>query len=123
MKRQRTALDYSHKYVITDHDVSKALGGQQQEAEEPTAEKKMETVLNGFDPVSDLTDRRLLYEVTGIRLYKDEFNDYDSSGSASSDEEREGGHNQQLLDIDYAIMAQYHDIAISESNQVTSIQH
>ena len=73
--------------------------------------------------MGDLTDRRLLYEVTGIRLYKDEFNDYDSSGSASSDEEREGGHNQQLLDIDYAIMAQYHDIAISESNQVTGIQH
>ena len=27
MKRQRTALDYSHKYVITDHDVAQVLGG------------------------------------------------------------------------------------------------
>ena len=105
IKRQRTALNYSYKYVITDHDVAQALGGNQREAEEPTAEKKIETVLSGFDPGSDLTDRRLLYEVTGIRLYKEEFNDHDSSSSASSDEERDAGKNQQLLDIDYAMMA------------------
>ena len=78
-------------------------------------------MLSDFDPESDLTDRRLLFEVTGIRLYKDEFNDHDSSSSVSSDEERDQGHNQQLLDIDYAMMAQYQDIAISASNQVTSI--
>ena len=93
LKRQRTALDYSHKYVITDHDVAEALGGNQKEAEEPVAEKKIETVLSGFDPVSDLTDRRLLYEVTGIRLFKEEFNDRDSSSSASSDDGRDRGQN------------------------------
>ena len=54
--------------------------------------------------MSNLTDRRLLFEVTGIRLYKDEFNDQDSSSSANSDEERDEGYKQQLLDIDYAMM-------------------
>ena len=78
VKRQRTALDYSYKYVITDHDVARDLGGKQKEIQPPSAEKKIETVLGGFDPLSDLMDRRLLFEVTGIRLYKDEFNYHDS---------------------------------------------
>ena len=68
-------------------------------------------------------DRRVLYEVTGIRLYKDEFKDHDISSSENSDEERDESHKEQLLDIDYAMMASYHDSAISESSQVTSIQH
>ena len=52
----------------------------------------------------DPTDRRVLFEVTGIRLYKDEFKDQDS---ASSDDEGDQGSKQQLLDIDYAMMGTY----------------
>ena len=107
LKRQRAALEFSHKYVIADHELAKAQHGQQKEAEEPTMEKKIETVLEGFDPVNDSMDRRMLYDVTGIRLYKDEFNDRDSSSSANSGDEQDQGSRQQLLDIDYAMIGTY----------------
>ena len=64
-------------------------------------------MFEGFDPVNDPIDRRMLYEVTGIRLYKDEFNDHDSSSSANSDDERDQGSKQQLLDIEYEMMGTY----------------
>ena len=107
LKRQRTALDYSHRYVIADHEVAKAQQEVQTEAEEPTAEERIAKVLEGFDPVNDPMDRLVLFEVTGARLYKDEFKDRNSTSSASSDDERDQGSNQQLLDIDYAMMGTY----------------
>ena len=69
-------------------------------------------MLEGFDPVNDPMDRRVLFEVTGIRLYKDEFKDHDSSSSANSDDEQNEGSRQRLLDIDYAMMGVYSDIAM-----------
>ena len=36
-------------------------------------------VLSGFDPEKDERDRRLLYEVTGLRLDNDDFRDQTSS--------------------------------------------
>jgi len=38
-------------------------------------------ILEGFDPENDKMDRRILYEVTGLSLIKDEFLDEDSSDS------------------------------------------
>ena len=107
LKRQRTALDYSHKYVITDHEVAKAQQVQNRTAEEPTTDKRIETVLKGFDPVNDSMDRRMLFEVTGIRLYKDEFNEDYSSSSTNSEGEQDQGSKQQLLEIDYAMIGTY----------------
>ena len=79
-------------------------------------------MLSGFDPVSDQMDRRVLFEVTGIRLYKDEFKDQESSSSANSDDENDWGTKEQLLDIDYAMMGDYPDIAIQDSSANTNIQ-
>lgn len=45
-----------------------------------------EKLLSGFDPDHDVEDRRILYEVTGHRIYQDEFIDEDSSDSSLSDE-------------------------------------
>jgi len=39
----------------------------------------LEALLDGFDPVASDKDRRILFEVTAQRLYKDEFLDDDSS--------------------------------------------
>ena len=94
-------------YVITDQEVAKATQELQTEAEEPTAEEKIRKVLEGFDPINNPMDRRMLFEVTGIRLYKDEFKDQDSSSSANSDDEQTEGSRQRLLDIDYAMMGAY----------------
>ena len=38
-------------------------------------------MIDGFDPENDFQDRRILYEVTGLRLKRDEFVDEDSSDS------------------------------------------
>jgi len=34
-----------------------------------------EQVLNGFDPENNVQDRRILYEVTGMRIFGQEFRD------------------------------------------------
>ena len=39
--------------------------------------------LEGFSPETDLVDRRLLYDVTGIRIIEDEFMDTSSDDSGS----------------------------------------
>ena len=38
-------------------------------------------MLEGFEPVSDKLDRRLLYEVTALELFENEFKGEDSSDS------------------------------------------
>ena len=37
--------------------------------------------MNGFDPRTNEKDRRMLYEVAGVRLFPDEFRDDSSSDS------------------------------------------
>ena len=58
-------------------------------------------MLYGFDPVNIMEDRRILYEVTGMRLRSGEFRD-DSSSDSELDEASE-----ELLLIDYAFMDRY----------------
>lgn len=60
-----------------------------------------EEVLEGFDPVNNWQDRRMLYEVTGMRLRSDEFQDDTSSDSGKDDE------TEELEPIDYAFMERY----------------
>ena len=51
-------------------------------------EKILEELLSGFNPAQNEADRRILFELTGLRLYHDEFKDHDTS---SSEEEEESG--------------------------------
>ena len=52
--------------------------------------------MNGFDPNKNEKDRRLLYEVAGIRLFQNEFIDDSSSDSDGGVEELD------LNDLDLA---------------------
>ena len=56
--------------------------------------------MEGFDPVNSKADRRILYEVTGMRLYRDEFR---GEGSTDSDQD----DTEEALPIDYAFMYQH----------------
>ena len=60
-------------------------------------------MLKNFDPVHIEHDRRMLYEVTGMRLYNNEFLDESSSNSEGEDPAEE------LLPIDYAFMERFSD--------------
>ena len=59
----------------------------------------MNKVLNGFDPGQNEHDRRMLFEVTGMRLFRDEFQDEDSS-----DLEGDEGYEELLPSFDDAAM-------------------
>ena len=64
LSRQRLAIKYSRKYTINSGGASHRKVLVQDDANK---------VLNGFDPVYDEQDRRMLFEVTGLRLNKEEF--------------------------------------------------
>ena len=56
---------------------------------------EIEKILTGFDPRDDERDRRILYEVLGMRLYRDEFMD----GSSSDEDDIDNG----LLEIEKSL--------------------
>ena len=73
LPRQRAALDHSHKYVISNRDVAKEANRSLNSARKPSL--KVEKIVEGFDPENCEQDRRILYEVLGMRIYRDEFRD------------------------------------------------
>ena len=46
---------------------------------------QQEQVIEGFDLLNNEQDRRILYEVLGLRIYRDEFRDEESSDSLGED--------------------------------------
>ena len=77
LTRQRHAVTYGHKYVINDKDINKKVI----EADTKRDTEAISKVLIGFDPDINPIDRRILYEVTRMRLHEDEFHDQSSSNS------------------------------------------
>ena len=61
------------------------------------AEMNAEQLLEGFDPLNDPQDRRILFEVTGMRIYESEFHDEETSDS-------EGESREVAQPFDYAFM-------------------
>ncbi len=79
--RQRKSFDYFNKYVVTDRDI-KIADLKKKEKKKRDLAKKVDTtelLVDGFDPEHSQTDRRILYEVTRLRLIDDEFKDDDDS--------------------------------------------
>mmetsp|Transcript_20708 Transcript_20708/g.27953 ORF Transcript_20708/g.27953 Transcript_20708/m.27953 type:complete len:94 (+) Transcript_20708:1503-1784(+) len=62
-------------------DQNASDGEQGERAVEDTRIADIETVLAGFDPGSNEIDRRILFEATRLKLFKDEFEDENSSES------------------------------------------
>ena len=100
LARQRRAVKYSNKYVITKRAATKKKD--KTSSSDDDDNNAAAKVLEGFDPINNDVDRRMLYEVTGMRLRSNEFKDDSSSDSAANDDE--------LLPIDYAFMERFNDI-------------
>ena len=90
LARQRQAINYSHKFVITDIDVARNKDTKncclKKDIKTSASarlfdENRIAKVLDGFDPEKSEPDRRILYEVMGMRLDREEFRDEDSSDS------------------------------------------
>ena len=58
---------------------------------------QQEQVIEGFDLLNNEQDRRILYEVLGLRIYRDEFKDDESSDSLGDD-------TDPLTEFDLALM-------------------
>ena len=62
-------LAYCHRYVITDNDLTRPqFTGPETltvSLSEEEISKMIDDLLNGFNPVYNVMDRRLYYEVTG----------------------------------------------------------
>ena len=105
LSRQRRAVKYSHKYVITHNDTKRDDEEKDKHQDtfdiDPNAD--VAKLLEGFDPINNQQDRRILFEVTGMRLHNDEFQG-DSSDDSELDET-----SQELLPIDYAFMERFYD--------------
>ena len=60
-------MQYFLKYLIEDHEIKKergSLGAHNMSAEQ---------LIDGFDPLSDKIDRRVLYEITGRKLNPEDY--------------------------------------------------
>ncbi len=73
-------MDHTHKFVINDQDIIEK--SEKDDAPDVDTEAVIEKLLKNFEPETDLLDRRILYEVTRMRLNEDEFKDEDSSDSS-----------------------------------------
>ena len=88
--------------MISEKDVRRAAANDGQEP--PGNDQVVAKVLDGFDPKQNVQDRRTLYEVTGMRLDREEFqHDDDSSDEEGNDEV------EKLLPMDFAMMERFMD--------------
>ena len=75
LPRQVRAINYGHKFVISNRDIVKAKRADFEKKQKVSSLMTEQELLDGFDPLSCETDRRILHEVTGMRLFNDEFRD------------------------------------------------
>ena len=73
LPRQVRAINYGHKFVISNRDIVKAERADFDKKQKLSSLMTEHELLDGFDPLSCETDRRILHEVTGMRLFNDEF--------------------------------------------------
>ena len=88
--RQRKAVDFSDKFVISDQDIIRSREAYQR-CTPRTIERRVFPVakmLDGFEPVEDALDRRLFYEVSGLKLNQDEFKSEDSYDESDDTQEQ-----------------------------------
>ena len=73
LNRQRRAINFSNKYVITNKDVQQDTLAKKKDKPAETFDENVSKILTGFDPENNLQDRRILFEVTHMRVSRDDF--------------------------------------------------
>ena len=77
--RQRRTVAHARKYVISNRDLSKVKNTTKEDSKHVDQYREFKKLWRYFEPDEDKWDRRLLYDVTGIRLDQNEFRDSDTS--------------------------------------------
>ena len=86
--RQRRTVSYFSKYVLTEKDVDEAAANIDSKAkvvEHNVLNYPEEKLYADFDPEGDPWDKRLLYEVTGLRLNEQDYKGDDTSSDEDAD--------------------------------------
>lgn len=80
--RQRRAVSFFSKYLLTEKDVDdaqNAASGAGDAAVEEVLNYPIQKLYEEFEPERDPWDKRLLYEVTGLRLNEQDYRGDDTS--------------------------------------------
>ena len=90
--RQRRTVQYFRRYMLSDEDIEGQNGRQEDmnNATEPL-QYPITQIWGDLEPETDKWDRRLLFEVTGIRLDDSEYRGDDTSDE--EDEDKKGWRN------------------------------
>ena len=88
--RQRRTVGYFRRYVITENDLPKGSDVKKIGVIDPF--EKFKKLYRHFDPENDKWDRRLLFEVTGVRIDEQEFRESDTS-----DYDREEDNESEIV--------------------------
>ena len=86
--------------MISDKSARRAV---EKEAKPKETDDAVTKILSGFDLGNNEQDRRMLFEVTGMRIFRDEFLEMDSSDSEGDEEQEE------LLPSDFVMMNRFID--------------
>ncbi len=70
--------------MISDKDLDGVFKDDSKSDKDKTSSFSLDAMLAVFDPENDKRDRRILYEITKVRLDDTEFRDLDSSDSHES---------------------------------------
>lgn len=88
---QRKAANFQQRFVISDKDIERADDKEKERTSVYARDEIGKALLwQDFDE-NEVVDRKILYEVTGRRLFDDEFLEQDSSS-----EESDGGPSSPL---------------------------
>ena len=89
-QRQRRTIQYFRNYILQDEDVSE---NQKQEKKKQISTEK---IWKDLQPQEDEWDHRLLYEVTGRKLFDSDFLGDNTSDSKEDSDDEDGTGNELL---------------------------
>ena len=89
-QRQRRTIQYFRNYILQDEDVSE---NQKQEKKKQISTEK---IWKDLQPQEDEWDHRLLYEVTGRKLFDSDFLGDNTSDSEEDDDDEDGTGNELM---------------------------
>ena len=99
-RRQRLTVEFFRKYAVLPKDIKRLRDGK----EKHVRGLSVDSIVKGLHPHDNAIDRRILFELAGVRLDEDEFREEssfesedDKSGGAFDEHANDDGLDENLL--------------------------